>query len=356
MTVYRASATCQARLSSVLPGATTISTISCQHFKGHPCGELEVAEFDAPLFKKLAHNDTGAAVGHQAGVVIPKDMDRFFPDLGSGVTASSPTVDENIRAALFVGDTPVGVVSTRYQYQTWGGARPPERRITGNLTALRNAAAADDYLIIERSTTDPTFYRLRLLRAGTPAYANFAAAVSTRRWGPVDKTNLPVTEKAVLDAEADQAAHEGLPLDLFDNGAVFTESRTRKIARSRAFQHRVSKLYKCRCAVCEKGLISLTGPFEVEAAHIVPRSLKGADDARNGLALCRSHHWAFDHGLFGINNHGEISIPPKIAAIAENLHLVSFAAQPLKPPSIAAFAPSPEALSWHMTNIVGVHL
>jgi putative restriction endonuclease len=174
--------------------------------------------------------------------------------------------------------------------------------------------------------------------------------------GPVDKTNLLVTEKAVLDAESDQATHETLPLDLFDNAAIFTESRTKKIARSRAFQSRVSKLYMFSCAVCGKGLVSPTGPSEIEAAHIVPRGLKGADDVRNGLALCRSHYWAFDCGLFGVNSHGEISIPAKVAVIAENLDLMSFATHPLKPPSIAGAAPSPAALAWHMTNIVSAHL
>ena len=41
----------------------------------------DLVEFDRPLFKKLAHNDTGMAAGHQAGVVIPTAMDRFFPQL-----------------------------------------------------------------------------------------------------------------------------------------------------------------------------------------------------------------------------------------------------------------------------------
>jgi putative restriction endonuclease len=38
-------------------------------------------DFDAPLFNVLAHNDTGQAVGHQGGIVIPKDLDPYFPQL-----------------------------------------------------------------------------------------------------------------------------------------------------------------------------------------------------------------------------------------------------------------------------------
>lgn len=46
------------------------------------------------------------------------------------------------------------------------------------------------------------------------------------------------------------------------------------------------------------------------AAHIFPVSGVEADDTieggpdtvNNGLALCRTHHWAFDHGWFIITN------------------------------------------------------
>ena len=37
-------------------------------------------DWDFPIFKILANNDTGAAAGHQGGVVIPKDLRVYFPD------------------------------------------------------------------------------------------------------------------------------------------------------------------------------------------------------------------------------------------------------------------------------------
>ena len=97
-------------------------------------------DFDRPLFKKLAPNDTGEAAGHQGGFLVPRDLDRYFPQLSTAVTATNPTVDRTIRAALFVGSQQVGLVATRYQYQTWGGTRTPERRITSNLAPLLGQA------------------------------------------------------------------------------------------------------------------------------------------------------------------------------------------------------------------------
>ena len=149
-------------------------------------------EFDHPLFKKLANNDTGKAVGHQGGIVIPKDLNRYFPDLSGKVTTTSATVDEPIRAALFVKNSLKGVVVTRYQYQTWGHTRR-ERRITGNLAALRNAASEGDYLIIERSLDDPIFFRLRLLDATDPDFKKVRAKIGDRKWGSLDLKDQPVT-------------------------------------------------------------------------------------------------------------------------------------------------------------------
>lgn len=111
-------------------------------------------DFDRPLFKKLAHNDTGQAVGHQAGFLVPKDLEDFFPTLSALVTPLQPTVGENVTAFLFHQNAFLAEVETRYQYQTWGGTRTPERRMTGNLTPLLGLAAQDDYLIIERGIAD----------------------------------------------------------------------------------------------------------------------------------------------------------------------------------------------------------
>lgn len=309
-------------------------------------------DFDRPLFKRLAHNDTGAAAGHQGGVVIPKDMDRYFPQLSGAVTFANPTIDKHIRAALFVGSLQVGLVETRYQYQTWGGARSPERRLTGELGPLRNVAAADDFMIIERSLSDPDFYRLTLHRAGTAAFAALVAKVGARRWGPVDIRDIPVPETDIVASLAEQQTHEAAPLNLFDNTAALQETRTKRIARSQAFSRRLLPLYEHRCAVCGSAHGAANGTTEAEAAHIVPRGLKGADDARNGLALCRSHHWAFDRGLFGIRPNRRVVVRPAAAADARNSHLVPYDGQLIRNPANAALQPALNALAWHLANIV----
>src|SRR3546814_5875237 len=78
-------------------------------------------------------------------------------------------------------------------------------------------------------------------------------------------------------------------------------SDLKRIARSRAFRKAVIAAYGGRCAMCGGGATAPDGRSEIEAAHVIPRGMAGADDVRNGLSLCRLHHWAFDNMLLGIS-------------------------------------------------------
>lgn len=76
--------------------------------------------------------------------------------------------------------------------------------------------------------------------------------------------------------------------------------QTKGRARSAAFAIDVKKLYGYRCAICGSGLRTPNSKPEVQSAHIYPKGLDGRDDERNGICLCRRHHWAFDTGWISI--------------------------------------------------------
>lgn len=81
-----------------------------------------------------------------------------------------------------------------------------------------------------------------------------------------------------------------------------TQVTLRIHSRCLAFRLIVRDLYEKKCAVCGLELYSPTGSPEVEGAHIYPKALNGSDDPRNGICLCRLHHWAFDAGWFTLSN------------------------------------------------------
>ena len=266
------------------------------------------------------------------------------------VTFAAPTQEEIITADLFVGSRFLETVEARYQYQTWGGERPPERRLTRNLTAMRNLAKANDLLIIERSIADNSHYRLRLVQKGTPEFVALTADLGDQRWGPLIKGREPAREAEVEAEIGSLIEREHQAFSLFEVNAPVVESMSRRIARSRAFQSHVSALYERRCAVCGNGLRHPSGRCETQSAHIVPRHKSGSDDARNGVQLCRSHHWAFDEGLFGINQDFRVVVPVGVQSLQQNDSLRVLDGTQIRLPADAALNPHPNALQWHLEN------
>jgi putative restriction endonuclease len=307
-------------------------------------------EWDRPFFKRLAHNDTGAAAGHQGGVVIPTDLRQYLPGLIGTPTPLLPTIEAAITADLYLEDQHVAIVQTRYQLQSWGGTRSPETRITRNLGSIRDEAHADDVLILQRSLTELSRYRLILVRQETDEFTNnVAPLIGSRRFGLLDAQQSPLTEDALGQAREEERTREQAPFQLFEQDPRTTESRVTRIARSQAFRDSVRSAYGNVCCVCGLGFTTPSGANEVQGAHIVPRHLRGVDDARNGLSLCRTHHWAFENGLFSIEDNGRIIVPPAVAMISANQAFAAFAGRNIRQPA-SELQPHPSALAWHRQN------
>ena len=96
-------------------------------------------------------------------------------------------------------------------------------------------------------------------------------------------------------------------------------------ARSAAFSKNVKKNYDYTCAVCHKRRLSVSGYPEVEAAHIYPKEKNGSDDYRNGIALCKLHHWAFDAGLLAISDDMKILVKPDLINDDNYLEIYQYA-------------------------------
>lgn len=116
-------------------------------------------------------------------------------------------------------------------------------------------------------------------------------------------------------------------------------------ARDRGFRLVVLPEYQHRCAACELRL-TWGALHESEAAHIVPVSEDGADDIRNALALCRTHHWAFDLGLWTVGNDRRIEVVE--GGDGDDLAaLQALRGRALVAPSAGASAPHPDAFAYH---------
>jgi len=313
---------------------------------------FEDPNWDAPFFKKLAHNDTGRARGHQGGVVIPLELRPFFPALDEDLTtATAPTTDRYLMAEMFVVGQFVAHNRVRYQIQTWGGTRSPESRITDNLGPIRNRAQGGDILIMQRSRDRLESFRLVLLRRTDPQFGEFAAFLGTRRWGPLTGTHIPITQPELVAARVAMLAEANQPF-----AAVLGEVRRRTvtreaIARDAAFRDTLLGQYQRRCSVSGIALATLSAA-EVQAAHVIPLERGGPDEPRNGIVLTGTLHWAFDRGLFGVSPQRRIVVPPTVQAMPANAWLRQYHGHAVTEALIPRLRTAEEAFEWHRQNML----
>jgi len=138
---------------------------------------------------------------------------------------------------------------------------------------------------------------------------------------------------------------------LFDLHAEKRIGAASGFIRSPRFKQEITKAFNHTCVIC--GIQQLIAPeySAAEAAHIIPRSNRGADEIHNGLCLCRLHHWAFDRGFITLSDE-------KIVLVCKALHNKStdLAAHFTALHGRNAFWPSAlkyptEALIWHRRNL-----
>jgi putative restriction endonuclease len=293
--------------------------------------------WDGPVFKYLTKNDSGERTGHQAGFVIPKAIAVIFP-----------AREVRFTALLLIDGRPIGIARPRFQIQTWGNTRSGERRVT-DLGEWDRQSCAGDLVLIERSNKSDLLYRISLVTRNSPEHAEIQRITSSS-WGYL------VAKGSVVSYEAIDNAKTALTEKAVSDFQMFSESRSmvssNRLARDRAFVQIILRNYE-KCAVCGGGLRLDSDVHELEAAHIVSVSARGTDDPRNGLGLCRAHHWAFDRGLIGISGNGTVMVATVGHKSVGLKSLLPLEGRDLIAPANAGFAPHPVALEWHRSEVFG---
>lgn len=145
------------------------------------------------------------------------------------------------------------------------------------------------------------------------------------------------------ESEPDEETDDNEP-ELTEDTEQFTETRRR--ARDTEFARKVRKRYNETCVICGSSRETPDGRPEVEAAHIYPRGEGGTDDVRNGIALCRLHHWAFDTGWIAVSD--DYTIRVKDAPERDGYHeFKQLEGKPLTLPENGDVAPHPTYLREH---------
>ena len=101
----------------------------------------------------------------------------------------------------------------------------------------------------------------------------------------LDDANVAVDAAPTPTTEADVGARR-----------AYVTSTVRRRLHQRVFRERVLRAYREQCTMCRLRHLEL-----LDAAHIIPDSDDhGEPEVRNGLALCKIHHAAFDRNIIGV--------------------------------------------------------
>ena len=123
-----------------------------------------------------------------------------------------------------------------------------------------------------------------------------------------------------------------------------------RLVRDASFRLRVvEQVYRGRCALTGIKMTNGNGRAEADAAHIRPVANGGPDYVRNGLALTKTVHWAFDRGLISLADDGRILAVE--SALDDPLRkLIAIGGQAILP-SDPLDRPHPSFLQWHRQNV-----
>jgi putative restriction endonuclease len=319
--------------------------------KGPLADLLNDENWDAPFFKKLPKNDSGDRTSNQAGFVVVRDLEPFFPSLDeSDADARRPTVERWIRVELFVELHSKGSSSVRYQIQTWGGTRH-EARVTDGTQILLDDSHKGDVVVIQRSRDYLDRFRFILVQQSGPNYRSILSEIGSRRWGSLFLKQTPLAQSEFIAAKNEMISETQLPFSAELSPVNRQQGQRMAIAQSVAFRQTIVEQHTGRCAVSGISLKTPDNSLEVQAAHIIPLNCGGPDEPRNGLSLTSTLHWAFDRGLFAIDSKRKVVVPRVVLDMPENKWLLQYRGARVAATINADLAAADMAFHWHREHL-----
>ena len=123
--------------------------------------------------------------------------------------------------------------------------------------------------------------------------------------------------------------------------------------RSAGFRRAIMRIYEYTCAICRLKICAPSGESVTDAAHIIPFSVSHNDDIRNGMSLCKVHHWAFDTGLISVGEKYQVIVSSAVGVEEPTkAMLTGLRDELIKLPKDMKYCPHQDALEWHREQVM----
>ncbi|MBL9173802.1 MAG: HNH endonuclease [Verrucomicrobiales bacterium] len=125
-----------------------------------------------------------------------------------------------------------------------------------------------------------------------------------------------------------------------------------RIVREARFRLSVVPAYDFTCALTGYRLVTSAAGSIVDAAHIHPFANSRNNDPRNGIALSKNAHWAFDQGLWSLTDDCRVILAKERFREAgpPQLLLASLEGKRILLPKRKELWPDQRYLDWHRRN------
>lgn len=127
------------------------------------------------------------------------------------------------------------------------------------------------------------------------------------------------------------------------------ETKGANLFNSVSFRDFVLLGYGNKCAVTGEAIF-YKKLINLEAAHIKPKSHSGSFLPCNGIAMSRDMHWAFDRGMFTIDEQYRVNVHTDV----KDTLLAKYDKQQITLPVEDFFKPEKAFLNYHKDNIFGL--
>jgi putative restriction endonuclease len=222
-----------------------------------------------------------------------------------------------------------------WHLRRWRNTAPP--------TSVRQLQNVGAYAVLD----DALFYFLRI-----PEYREIIRQTLIDRYFPELRQDI---EYLTIEQEAEEYS-EQLLQDTQHPFSIHRDVESIQVEtpiRSAGFRRAIMQVYAYTCAVCALNIRALSGESVTDAAHIIPFSVSYNDDIRNGISLCKSHHWAFDTGLISVNEAYEVIVSPSMTEQGPTASMLTqLRNKRIWLPSGCEYRPAPEALAWHRQTVM----